>query len=150
MSSDLADDDALGRQVITGFASYGHGWVNMYWPTTRLMDYLRQNPNNQSSLDPSSVESLGVYLSDVSSGTLYLEIDAPADLKIIEYDRSSYDRDGTRRVLSQSEYSFSGGAIGFLSATGIVASEYGASIPTSAQRFDFSQRLYAFFVRSNQ
>lgn len=34
----------------------------MYWPTTRLMSYIRQNPNNQSFIDPSVVEELGVYI----------------------------------------------------------------------------------------
>jgi hypothetical protein len=147
LDNEFGDDDSQWRKMITGFAGYGDGFVNVYWNTPWVESYVKKNPNNHSGTTDLS-EPLAIYVGDVLSGAIHLEVDGPSDLRIIEYDKSLYQENQTRRVLSTKNYSFTGGINGYLTSTGIANLSYDEAPSMSEFSWDMDNHLYGVFLRS--
>lgn len=112
-----------------------------------MESYVKKNPNNHSGATDLS-EPLAIYVGDVLSGAIHLEVDGPSDLRIIEYDKSLYQENQTRRVLSTKNYSFTGGINGYLTSTGIANLSYDEVPSMSEFSWDMDNHLYGVFLRS--
>ena len=89
-----------------------------------------------------------MYVSDVLSGAIHLEVDGPSDLRIIEYDKSLYKENQTRKILSTKNYSFTGGINGYLTSTGIINLSYDSTPSADEFSWDTRDHLYGVFLRS--
>lgn len=87
-------------------------------------------------------------MGDVLSGAIHLEVDGPSDLRIIEYDKSLYRENQTRRILSTKNYSFTGGINGYLTSTGITNVSYDGAPNVSEFSWNMQDHLYGLFLRS--
>lgn len=147
LGNQFSDDDSQWRKMITGFAGYGDGFINIYWNTPGVESYIKKNSNNYSGTTDLS-EPLWMYVSDVLSGAIHLEVDGPSDLRIIEYDKSLYKENQTRKILSTKNYSFTGGINGYLTSTGIINLSYDSTPSADEFSWDMRDHLYGVFLRS--
>lgn len=147
LGNEFGDDDSQWRKMITGFAGYWDGFINIYWNTPWVESYIKKNPNNHSGATNLS-EPLWIYISDVASGAIHLEVDGPSDLRIIEYDKSIYRENQTRKIISTKNYSFTGGINGYLTSTGITNISYDGAPNVSEFSWNMQDHLYGLFLRS--
>lgn len=135
-STGTTDDDDDARKAIYGYIGKGTGWYNIFNVNKGSRKIIADNSFNSGS------NSVPIGLTQ--TGYVYLDIDNPYSLKVLEFDKSLFESVNELRVITGSSVSFSSGQLGWimpdLSLSGAL------SFTGSRKVFDFKNRDYAFFL----
>lgn len=112
------DNDAMARLLLFGYIKKDAGYSSIFWSNKATNDFVDQNPLNNDGVFPK--------IGDVQSGAVYISIDTPYTLKVLEFDRARYLENRELYVLTGATYSNSSGAIGYLTPSGSFAGEFGS------------------------
>jgi len=128
------DDDSLARTYIYGYASPDADWVNIFWSNSQTNQYIETNTNNDNSIYTKA---------STASWHIYLDLDRPFDLRVVEFDRTSYEAFNQLKPVSTTEYSSGSGALWYIQADLTLSGS-----TASAYEFDFPNQDYAIFVNN--
>lgn len=127
------DDDDLARKTLYGYIKKNTLWYNAFSMNTPIRKYIASNPLNTSFTTTTPDRT--------QTGYLRLDIDNPYSMKIVEFDKTSFENIKELRVLTGSSASFSTGGIGWvMSDLSLSGSKNGAKV------FDLKNKDYALFL----
>lgn len=136
---DFVDDDNLGRKVLFGLVSPNFWYKKVFWNTSKVLKIIDKNTNND--------DLFNIKLWDVTSGVLNFDIDNNSYVKILRFDKNSYDNTNELILLETLTWSLSAG-IGYLQNNLWVLS-LSVGITWNEHIFDFKNNNYAVFLKAN-
>ncbi|MCK9272270.1 hypothetical protein M0P65_01870 [Candidatus Gracilibacteria bacterium] len=134
-----ADDDTLGRKTIYGYINSDKTFSNIFWNNYKTNEYIRNNPNNY--------DNQNVVIGNTSSGVLFLDVNFPYSLKIIEFNKDNFIQKNELVKIKQWVGIGNSGS-GYISLDGndILSLE---NLSSSGAIFDFKNKNYAIFLAYN-
>ncbi|MDP2091100.1 MAG: hypothetical protein Q8K30_05910 [Candidatus Gracilibacteria bacterium] len=132
------DDDVVARKMFYGFISPSFGYKKVFWNTSKTNKIIDDNTNNN--------DSLNIKIGDTTSAYLYIDIDKSFDIKLVKFDRNSYNN-FNELIIKEKLDGTSIANIGYLQNNGGVLSLSG-NITGNEYDFDFTNNDYALFVKS--
>lgn len=127
------DDDDLARKISYGYVRKDKIWRNVFWNNISMAEHIRKNSNNTGSL--------ALFPDQTSTGILHLDLDSSYQLKIVEFDATTYSTTKELRMRNTVSMSSLTGAIGYLQSDLSVAT---GSI--NAKIFDLKNKNYGIFL----
>jgi hypothetical protein len=100
------DDDTLARETYYGYIRRNAGWYNAFWNNDEISRFITNNPNNS---DPFHVSMTGSL-----DARLYLDIDQPAQLRIVQFNKATYNKTSELKKISDKIYQFGGSGYGYV------------------------------------
>ena len=84
--NNFQDDDNLARKLIYSYITPNSWFVNIFWSNSNIAEFINDNSNNN--------DSLNAKLWQTGSWYLYLDVDGSFSLKLVKFNKSSYDDTG--------------------------------------------------------
>jgi hypothetical protein len=107
------DDDALARESFYGYIRRKADWYNIFWNNSDTSKFIKENPNNN---DP-----YHILMGDATNARLFLDIDQPADLRIVEFDTGSYNRTKELKKISDVIYHIDSSGFGYVNTGALIS-----------------------------
>ncbi len=133
------DDDAAARTTVYGYIPPDSIYTNILWSNTRVQEYIEENPNNN--------DDYYVTLWSVNSGYLYLDIDKDFDMKIIQFDKNTYNTSTELIPVVVEETTWISASIGYIQNNSWTLSLSGG-LTWNEYLFDFMTNDYAIFLNN--
>lgn len=120
------------RIELNGILFRNSWYQNVFWDNKDSRKVINQNTNNTWSFSK---------ITEVGSGFIYLDMNAAANGKIVEFNRNMYNNDGKLLKIYEFEFSSPWGAIGYIQNDGSILPS-----TANAKTFDFINKDYAVFL----
>lgn len=134
-STGYTDDDDIGRRTLYGYVTKDTGWSHVFSINTPLRNYIAGNVFNTGGYS----EVVG----ETATGYIRLDIDNPYQIKVVEFDKKTFEQTKELRFVTGSEASFGSGGIGWV----LPDLSLSGTAPIGARKvFDFQNRDYALFL----
>ncbi len=133
------DDDNFARKIFYGFVSPSDGYKKIFWNTTKLASLINNNTNNS--------DSLNVKIWNVTSWYLKLDVDNNFELKLLKFDKLSYNN--TKELIVQNSYKWSISAWSWYIQNNSWVLSLSWVITWNEYTFDFLNNDYALLVKSS-
>ena len=116
-------------------------WFNIFWSNQKIIEYIASNSNNIPPI---------LNLSEVLQWVVYLDINWPFDLRIVRFDRLSFNQLNQLIILEDTTMSSSSSWSWFIQSDGVlIDSDISDFILSwSEYEFDFLNNDYAIFIRN--
>lgn len=129
------DDDADARKEINWYVREKNIYKKIFWTNLWVLDIINKNTNNTWTT---------IKLWEVLSWSLYLKTDKNAEIKIVEFDRNRFKNNRELIVLDSQTWSISFGTWYIQNSNLSLWTD-----KTNAKKFDFKNKDYAIFLKSN-
>ena len=138
--NNFQDDDNLARKLIYSYITPNSWFVNIFWSNSNIAEFINDNSNNN--------DSLNAKLWQTGSWYLYLDVDGSFSLKLVKFNKSSYDDTGELIPLEVLETSNIWASIGYIRNNSWVLS-LADTKNGSEYVFDFKNDDYAVFLSNS-
>ncbi|EKD66155.1 MAG: hypothetical protein ACD_49C00061G0002 [uncultured bacterium (gcode 4)] len=133
------DDDTLARKTIYWYINSDKTFSNIFWNNYKTNEYIRNNPNNY--------DTKNVVIWNTSSGILFLDVNFPYSLKIIEFNKDNFIQKNELVKLRQWTWNWA-------SWSWYLALDWNdlltlKTLSSSGMIFDFKNKNYAIFLAYN-
>jgi len=134
-----ADDDTLWRKTIYWYINSDKTFSNIFWNNYKTNEYIRNNPNNY--------DNQNVVIWNTSSWVLFLDVNFPYSLKIIEFNKDNFIQKNELVKIKQWVWIWNSGSWYIsLDWNDILSLE---NLSSSWAIFDFKNKNYAIFLAYN-
>ncbi|NUJ97707.1 hypothetical protein HGA92_02870 [Candidatus Gracilibacteria bacterium] len=134
------DDDVLARKMIYSYISPGIGYTNIFWNNKKMMNIIQNNSHNN--------DNLNMKIGEVGTGVLYLDINSPFSIRVVRFDRDSFEDFGELSSVQMIQELDQTARIGYIQNDGSVST--GGIIQTGNEYiFDFTNNDYAVFLSNS-
>jgi hypothetical protein len=131
------DDDVLARKMIYSYISPWIWYTNIFWNNKKMMNMIKNNLNND--------DNLNIKLWDTGTWILYLDINSPFSIRIVRFDRDSFEDFWELTPIQMLEELDQTARIGYIQNDGSV-STWGLLRTGNEYIFDFKNNDYAVFL----
>ncbi len=133
------DDDVKARKVNYSYI-YPNSWlINVFWNNYKTNKIIDENTNNN--------DNINVKIWNTSTWILYFDVDEKIDLKIVKFDKNSFENYWELLELESYNYSSTGWEIGYLQNDSWVLS-FSDNPTTNDFIFDFKNEDYWIFMEN--
>lgn len=133
------DNDTLARKTIYFYLPPGWGFTNVFWSNKKYADYIAANPYN--------IDTVNKLLWQVNSGNIYIDANKNFRLKVVKFDKTSYNSYKELVPLQVWTSSELYGRLGYIQNSGIVST--GGLVKTGQEMtFDFVNNDYGVFLQN--
>lgn len=131
------DDDVLWRKNIFWYVDFEDWFKEVFWNTTKSLDIIEKNTNNN--------DSLNIKIWEVNNWVLYFDVDKDYDIQLFIFDKVKYDNTNELVLLSMFKKTSSLSWTGYLEKDLTLAPIID---PSTTYSFNFQNNLYAIFLKS--
>lgn len=142
--NNFEDDDVIPRKTIFWGINDFNKYYNIFWDNYKTEEFIQNNPNN--------IDNINIKIWDVENGNIYIDLYnnswSTYNLKIIEFDKNSYQNLFTLLPLNVSEWLYLSNYSWYIQ-TNSWSLSLSKNITWNEYNFDFKNKDYGIFLANN-